>query len=192
MYKVFVNDKPIFLTTEKVSGAISLKNADIAIVAEKLARGNRESVYLYHADEENIVSRFKKKLPVVIAAGGLVRNNEDDVLFIKRNGKWDLPKGGVEHKEAIEAAAIRETEEETGVQGLKIVKPLQVTYHIFNRNGNMKLKETYWFEMTTGYTGEFTPQKNEGITKVRWKNAKKTQEALKNSYANIRELFILL
>jgi 8-oxo-dGTP pyrophosphatase MutT (NUDIX family) len=31
-----------------------------------------------------------------------------------RNGKWDLPKGGIE-KEKIEATAMREVEEETGV-----------------------------------------------------------------------------
>src|SRR5690606_30154599 len=104
----------------------------------------------------------------VIAAGGLVKNKDNEVLFIKRNGKWDLPKGRVERKEAIEDAAIRETEEETGVAELKIIKPLQITYHLFKRNGVTKLKETHWFEMFSPYTGNLTPQINEGITKVRW------------------------
>ena len=43
--------------------------------------------------------------------------------------------------------------------------------------------------MKTEYEGPLTPQKDEGITKVRWKNLKKSKKALKDSYANIRQLF---
>ncbi len=193
MYKVFVNDKPIFLTTgmvfDKNARCFPLKGIDLETVVKKVARGKWEEVYLYHPNEEKLLQKFKKKIPVVVAAGGLVTNAHGEILFIKRNGKWDLPKGRVEIGESMEEAALRETEEETGVKDLKIIKSLQITYHIFNRNDKMKLKETYWYAMETTYNGPLMPEKSEGIKKVAWKNEKKAQKALLMSYANIKELF---
>lgn len=193
MYKVFVNDKPIFLTDKKVeregTPCIRMKDADIPKIVDKLSKGIWDQVYLYHRNSENLLQKFKKKTEVVIAAGGVVYNTEGALLFIKRNGKWDLPKGRVEGGEKLENAAIRETEEETGVAQLEIVKPLTVTYHFFNRQGKIKLKETYWFEMVTDFQGDLTPQTNEGIKKAVWKMPEKWKKTLNNSYANIRELF---
>ncbi|MEM1002192.1 MAG: NUDIX domain-containing protein, partial [Bacteroidota bacterium] len=93
-----------------------------------------------------------------------------------------------EPMETIEETAMREVEEETGVNGLKISKQLQTTYHIFKRNGKHRIKVTYWFEMTTKYKGELYPQIKEGITKVEWLNEAQSEEALNQSYANIRAL----
>jgi ADP-ribose pyrophosphatase YjhB (NUDIX family) len=126
---------------------------------------------------------------LITAAGGLVFNQKKEVLFIFRKGRWDLPKGGVEKKESLEEAAMREVEEETGVKNLTITRFIDTTYHILKRNGTYKLKETYWFEMKTNYTGELIPQKEEGIKKAKWKNFDKTQEAIQNSYENIKLLF---
>ena len=42
--------------------------------------------------------------------------------------------------------------------------------------------------MITDFEGELFPQENEGITKVEWLDAKASQKALENSYANIRIL----
>ena len=66
---------------------------------------------------------------------------------------------------------------------------LQNTYHVFQRKGKYRLKVTYWYEMTTDYTGELIPEESEGIEKVRWKNKKKARKALQKSYANIKLLF---
>lgn len=193
MYKVFVNDKPIYLTSEMVyhkeARCVPIKEADIELIVKKVAKNKWKDVYLYYPNGEKLIQKFKKKTSVVVAAGGLVKNDNSEVLFIKRNGKWDLPKGSIEINETIEEAAIRETEEETGVEGLQIVRPLQVTYHFFKRNGKLRLKETFWFEMKTSFSGKFIPEKKEGIKKVVWKNQKKTLKALRKSYANIRELF---
>tara|TARA_R110002012_G_scaffold17930_5_gene66721 strand:+ start:28868 stop:29506 length:639 start_codon:yes stop_codon:yes gene_type:complete len=193
MYKVFVNDKPIILTTEveKESSFKNylLKSVAISKVIKELNKKSVEEIHLIHAKEKKLLKKFLKKLPNVIAGGGKVYNDKGDILFIFRNDKWDLPKGKTEKKETIETTAIREVEEETGVQGLKITKPLETTYHIFKRNGKYKIKITYWFEMTTSYSGILEPQENEGITKVAWLNNEETHEALKNSYANIKLLF---
>ncbi|WP_191857983.1 NUDIX hydrolase [Hanstruepera ponticola] len=192
MYKVFVNDKPIILTTEveKESGFKNylLKSVNISKVIKELNRSSIKEVRLIHDDKDKLLKKFLKKLPNVVAGGGKVYNNKEEILFIFRNGKWDLPKGKVDGKETIEETAIREVEEETKVRDLKIVKPLETTYHIFKRNGKYKIKITHWFEMTTTYTGKLEPEENEGITEVAWLNQSEINKALKNSYANIKSL----
>lgn len=193
MYQVFVNDKPIVLTTideeEEDYWNFPLKEVNIGgILNILLDKKKIKGVKLIHHKEKKLLKKFLKLLPNVVAGGGKVYNDDGKILFIYRNDKWDLPKGKVEGKESIETTAIREVEEETGVKNLEIVKPLPTTYHIFKRNGNYKIKVTYWFEMKTSYKGKLFPQENEGITKVKWLNEKKVKKAMKNSYANIKQL----
>ncbi len=192
MYKVFVNDKPITLTT-KVEQETDFKNyllntVHIGKVIKDLNTSSLKEVRLVHKDKNKLLKKFLKKLPNVIAGGGKVYNKRGEILFIYRNDKWDLPKGKIEGNESIEDTAIREVTEETGVNGLEIVKPLETTYHIFKRNGNHRIKITYWFEMKTNFDGQLYAQEGEGITKVEWLNKDKTAAALENSYANIRLL----
>ncbi|MFC4721486.1 NUDIX hydrolase [Geojedonia litorea] len=192
MYKVFVNDKPIILTTEVcMEGDFKnylLESAKIGKIIKELNKSSVQEIRLVGKKESKLLKKFLKKLPKVVAGGGKVFNEKGEILFIYRNDKWDLPKGKIERKESIEETAIREVEEETGVKNLEIVKPLDTTYHIFKRNGRHKIKITYWFEMKTSYNGPLEPEHTEGITKVQWLNPKEAAEALENSYANIREL----
>ena len=192
MYKIFVGDKPIILTT-KVEQEINFKNylldtVNVGKVIKELKQSDIPEVRLIDKNRDVLIKKFMKLLPNVVAGGGKVYNQKDEVLFIYRNDKWDLPKGKVESKETIDKAALREVEEETGVKGLKIVKPLELTYHIFKRNGRHRLKITYWFEMKTKYKGELIPQEKEGIAKVEWLNKTRIEEAITNSYANIKLL----
>ncbi len=193
MYKVFVKDIPIILSTEKKIGkqytAIPLKLARFKKIIRKITNGELLYVNLYHKNEEKLERFLRKKLPVVEAAGGMVFNKHKEILFIRRNGKWDLPKGRIEKNETYEQAAIRETEEETGVRELEIRKFMTKTFHVFNRNGKFKLKITYWYEMYTDYEGPLVPEAGEGIKKAKWKNFEKSQKALRNSYENIKLLF---
>ena len=191
-HKIFVNDKPIILTTE-VKKEKHFKNyllsaVNIGKVIKELNTTDLEGIRLIGKNEDKLLKSFLKKLPNVIAGGGKVFNGSGEILFIYRNGKWDLPKGKTEANESIEETALREVEEETKVNGLKIVKPLETTYHIFKRNGRLQLKITYWFEMTSDYTGDLEPQEDEGITKVEWLKPRQIKEAMENSYANIRIL----
>ena len=114
---------------------------------------------------------------------------KETFLFIFRNGKWDLPKGGMEKNEKITATAIREVEEETGVGDLSISCDLQKTYHVFKRNGKYKLKITQWYEMQSTFEGPTIPQTKEGIEKAVWLNPDQIKEALNNSDENINLLF---
>ena len=193
MYKVFVNDKPFFLTNEIVKETdfqiFLLESTDIVQLVIKMYNNKIKKCYLYYPDEKIMFKKLKEKIPVQRAGGGLVYNSKGEVLFIFRNGKWDLPKGGKEKKEKMKATAMREVEEETGVNKLTITKKLQKTYHIFRRNGIYKLKITQWYEMTSDFSGTAVGQLEEGIEKVAWLNPTQIQEALKNSYENIKLLF---
>ena len=119
----------------------------------------------------------------------MVKNAKGEILFIFRNGKWDLPKGGMEKNETIEETSIREVEEETGVKNLVITEKLQKTYHIFKRNDRYKLKITQWFEMQSTFEGVLEGQAEEGIEKVEWVKPKDVSKLLENSYENIKLLF---
>lgn len=196
MYKVFVNNTPVILSTKtEIEGyqTIHIKEVNfqkiILDILQKEEKGIIAKYHFYHKSENKLLEHLYSKLPVVVAGGGKVYNAKKQVLFIHRNGKWDLPKGKAEKNEDIETAAIREVEEETGVTGLEITKFLYKTYHVFKRNGEFRLKLTYWFEMKTDYKGTLIPQIEEDILKVKWKGPKKAKKALRDSYANIKLLF---
>ena len=109
MYKVFVNDKPLFLTNhiskETDFQLFLLESIDIEQLIVKIFQNKIQKAYLYHPDEKEILKTLKEKIPVNKAGGGLVYNKKGEVLFIFRNGKWDLPKGGTNKGEAIEDTA---------------------------------------------------------------------------------------
>ena len=52
-----------------------------------------------------------------------------------RRGKWDLPKGKLDPGETLEACALREVREETGVGQLELIKFLLVTEHEYEESG---------------------------------------------------------
>lgn len=193
MYKVFINDKPLLLTNKVVKETdfeiFLLESVDLDQLILKIYQGKVKNPVLYHPDKKALLKIFKSKIPVAKAAGGLVYNEKGEILFILRQGMWDLPKGHIEKKENKEDTAVREVEEETGVTGLKIDYKIGKTYHVFKRNGVYKLKQTVWYKMDTNYNGETLPQEEEDIEAVAWIGPDKLAETLNNSYANIRLLF---
>ncbi|PCI00226.1 MAG: NUDIX hydrolase [Flavobacteriaceae bacterium] len=189
MYKVFVNERPLILTNNKeaieggflhYSEAIEFKG----LVAQFL-EDERNSMHVYHSDLRYVWSHFKTSFKVEKAAGGLVYNDKEQLLFIHRFGKWDLPKGHIEKGEGKKEAAIREVEEECGISELEIVNKLPTTYHMFERNGKMILKITYWYQMFSNDKSTLIPQTEEGIEAVCFKTKEEQIDALKNSYENI-------
>ncbi len=195
MYKVFFNQKPIILTTSFVTQTedapvfflkfTSKNNIVAALKSKKVKR-----LYLYHPKQERLWELFLALFKIIEAAGGIVQHSvSKKYLFIYRNDKWDLPKGRIEKKETIRDAAIREVEEETGVSNLEITKPLPTTFHIFNRNGKYRLKRTYWYAMETNFSGNLTPQEDEGIQKAVWKTKEDVPHLFENAYSNIKLLW---
>ncbi|MFQ3369034.1 MAG: 8-oxo-dGTP pyrophosphatase MutT (NUDIX family) [Flavobacteriaceae bacterium] len=193
MYQIFYKKKVILLTDvvqeESDIVVLSLKNLKFKKVIKVLNKKNIKSVHLFHKNRDKLLKHFFKLIPTVIAAGGKILNSKSDTLFIYRNDKWDLPKGKAEKNEQLSETAIREVIEETGIKGISITKPLDITYHIFKRNEEYRLKITYWFEMFSDYEGEFIPQLNEGISDVKWIKIEDLDNIKNNSYPNIKLLF---
>ena len=193
MYKVFVNDKPIFIDDDKkISTKLIQYNfaeINIAELVHKLFSNTEPGFILSSNNLEQDWLAFKKVFKIQKAAGGKVVNPKGEVLFIYRNKRWDLPKGKIEKGESIKECAIREVEEECGISGLRIVKKLQNTYHIFKSNEKLILKITYWFLMDSDFSGKFVPQEEEGIEEVCFKDLESQKEAVKNTYSNLKLLF---
>lgn len=126
-------------------------------------------------------------MQTIIAAGGLVFNAANELLMIYRRGKWDLPKGKLDEGETIEACALREVEEETGVSPLNLGELVDITTHeYFDKwlNANV-FKRTHWYRMKTSFKEQLIPQAEEDIEKVEWVAIKDIPEKLNNSYPNI-------
>lgn len=192
MYIIFYNDKPIFLTDTIIDCQADITyDIDKKSVLELLKELDTEtikSVCFIHKDIDYLFKRFIANFKVIEAAGGLVYNDKKELLFIFRNGVWDLPKGKVEKGESIEKAALREVEEECGVIDLKLGKFLDKTYHIYIYKNQLVFKMTHWFNMTSKQKSELVPQLEEGITKAVFLDKTAQTEALKNTFPNIKLL----
>lgn len=192
MYKVFVNDKPIIITSslknEKNYPTYSFSDLNFDTILSKLKTESIEGILLTSQNLKKDWQHFLSNLKVIKAAGGLVINDERSVLFIHRNGIWDLPKGWIEKNESKKTAAIREVEEECGIRKLVNLKKLITTYHIYAYNG-LKLKETHWYLMHSSFKKELTPQTEEGIDKVAFIRKSDINNIYKNTYANIKLVY---
>jgi mutator protein MutT len=127
---------------------------------------------------------------IIEAAGGIVKNNNDEILMIYRRGKWDLPKGKIDEGETPQQAAIREVQEETGLQEVKLGNFISITEHTYYDKWLHKevLKKTWWYEMYYNGTDKLIPQSSEDITEAIWANKASVKECMTNSYKNIVDL----
>lgn len=112
---------------------------------------------------------YRPPKPVTAAGGYVVRAGAagPEVLLIERRGAWDLPKGKLDDGESVEACAVREVQEEVGIEVLRVVRPLGTTIHGYPERDVYRVKTTHWFLMATPER-TFTPQAEEDITAVAW------------------------
>ena len=137
------------------------------------------------ATYRTICAEFKE----VNAGGGLVSNRRGDYLLISRNGLWDLPKGHQDPGEPIETTALREVEEETGIEDLELNDLICITDHCYKRDGVWHLKHTWWYSMIYNDPTDLTPQKEEDISKAAWVAKSSLPPYLTNTYPSIAEVF---
>ncbi len=123
----------------------------------------------------------------IYAAGGLVQNERGELLMMFRRGKWDLPKGKLDPGESIEACAIREVMEETGLSEVQIISFLCTTEHQYFDQWLQEdvTKETHWYHMLAPGNQPLTPQTEEDIEKIEWTNEGMRKLYLEESYETV-------
>jgi len=197
MYKVFFNDRIVFLTNNierdlnNSFGAIfkySNKKELNDFISHFESKKDIKSAFIYHHDIDELLELFSECFKVIYAAGGVVKNSKNEILVIHRLGVWDLPKGKAEKGESIEETALREVEEECGIAPLKIIKPLQPTYHTYWLKSKLILKKTFWFEMNFEGDNIPVPQLEEDIQIAEWRSLDAMDTVYQNTYPSIIEV----
>jgi 8-oxo-(d)GTP phosphatase len=196
MHKVFINNAPlIFADVYKdislSSGLPVLSDAEFSLedvlkhFDEKKFKG---AVYLSDSPD-TAWTRFTSRYILSEAAGGVVRNDNGEVLVIYRKKCWDLPKGKLDYNESPESAAVREVKEECGLKSVVLEKPLVKTFHTYTEKNKFILKKTHWFTMYAEGVQKLYPQTDEDIEKAKWMDKEKiTEKVFPKTYMSIREV----
>jgi 8-oxo-dGTP pyrophosphatase MutT (NUDIX family) len=179
MYKIYINDKPILLTNAEFGKKQQGDERNLVVLfrhrkslfqyVDSLEKNNSfDSIIIFTKDIEVLKNDFFSMYKIVPAAGGVIYNDKEEVLMIYRRGFWDLPKGKFEEGEIIPETAVREVQEEVGLNDVEIIKELPTTYHTYrNRKDKRCMKPTYWFTMKTAET-EVKLQTEEDIEASMW------------------------
>jgi len=122
---------------------------------------------------------------VIMAAGGVVENEKGELLLIYRKNHWDLPKGKLDEGESLEACAVREVEEETGLKNVQLGELIDTTTHQYEENGKAITKKTVWYKMRGSSSDQLIPQTEEDIQDIKWVHPSELQPFLSNTYSNI-------
>ncbi len=192
-YRIYISNNTLLITKiapKQSLKIIQLESADFDFNAfhKNLKKGSKKDYVITCKNPQKLFKSIKQKLEIIKAAGGLVENSKGEFLFIFRNKKWDLPKGKVEKDEKLKFTAVREVEEECGVEIEKRDKCLCKTYHIYELNGKIILKKTNWYKMYVKGVPKLTPQKEEGITTASWVGPSGIKAKMKNTYPLILDV----
>ena len=190
-HKVFINHVEVIFSNKEQSGI--QRAPQFSTIEDLLALLKSDEVHekeiwvMDHSDD--LWRQFLDHHTLIEAAGGMVENDRQELLVIKRLGYWDLPKGKLEKNEKAEEGAVREVEEECGIHQLEIVGVLPSTYHTYELKGKPILKKTYWFKMICDGKQQLVPQVEEDITEVKFMTKVEVKAAIDKTYASLIPLF---
>ena len=195
---IYLNERPLLITAthqgipEKYKDATLYTEPDAATiesVLQALETGKSEAAIFIHPDTPALLEQVKGYFHVLVAAGGLITNQEEEVLLMFRRGKWDLPKGKQDPGENLETAALREVAEETGLHNVTLEHKIGETFHFYTWKEKKTLKHTYWYKMKFTGTELTVPQIEEDIVDIQWIKPEHLGKYLKFSYQNIVDVF---
>jgi len=194
IYKIYINQAVLIITEslpKKLDDyqLLNLLDFDFSTYYHHAKLLDSPKIFLLLSSKyKSIFKNIKRSMISIKAAGGIVKNESNQSLFIFRNGKWDLPKGKIEKDEKSRAAAIREVEEECGIIIDNIGDKICNTYHIYEMNKVRVLKKTAWYWMKSNKNEKLVPQLEEGITDVRWISKAELSLVEDNTYPLIKDL----
>jgi len=194
IYKIYMNESALILTHFNEISAdliqiVDIQEFDLKNLFQQIVKNNLKHTYVLQTeDPKAYFKKIKHSVKLIKAAGGLVKNANSNYLFIKRLGKWDLPKGKVEEGEKMRQAAVREVEEECGIKIDFIGKKIESTYHVYSLRNEVILKKTNWYEMEVNSLPNLIPQLEEDISEAKWVSSKDLKAIRENTYPLIRAL----
>jgi ADP-ribose pyrophosphatase YjhB (NUDIX family) len=200
MYSIYFNNRklsvcPLKENTNYNSNAVvyyNSKDLNTKQLPEFMESNQKINLLVLPVEENKIDCVFEKicsEFNQINAGGGLVRNSAGEYLLIFRNGKWDLPKGKQEAGEDIKVTAVREVEEECGIDSLELGNLLCVTHHTYRMNGEFMLKHTFWYNMEYKGDAALKPQTEEDIEMCKWVKGEEIAELVKDTYPSIKRVF---
>lgn len=200
MYSIYFNNRklsvcPLKENTNYNSNAVVYYNSNdlnTKQLPEFMESNQKINLLVLPVEENKIDCVFEKicsEFNQINAGGGLVRNLAGEYLLIFRNGKWDLPKGKQEAGEDIKVTAVREVEEECGIDSLELGNLLCVTHHTYRMNGEFMLKHTFWYNMEYKGDAALKPQTEEDIEMCKWVKGEEIAELVKDTYPSIKRVF---
>lgn len=151
--------------------------------------GKYNKVALLSPSPRDLFESIAEQFVWIEAAGGVVECDEGDVVMIRRNERWDLPKGHREEGEDYATCAAREAEEETGVKVASVGRLLARTIHCYQLFGRWEMKFTAWYAMRAKCRSELSPQQSEGIICAEWVPRNKIEENISTSFPTIKSVF---
>jgi len=200
MYKIYINENELILAEsvtlknkksdiKNLLAPYSGKTKMLLSYIDMLEKTNRfDSITIHSKDFKQLKKDFNSLFKVVKAAGGLVRNEKNEILFIFRRGFWDLPKGKMDQGEKKRETAEREVQEETGVENIVVGEKLITTRHVYKlSSGARALKKSFWFNMKAPKQ-KLVPQTEEDITKAKWLTVTKVLNSDKPVFKNIKDV----
>ncbi|PST82649.1 NUDIX hydrolase [Pedobacter yulinensis] len=194
-YRIYINDNTLFIAdsvpvlADKIQ-QLDTQGFDFPAFCNGLGKTGKRNYILIGSDPKKIFQRVKKSCELIKAAGGLAESAKGRYLFIFRNGKWDLPKGKLEKGEKMKIAAVREVEEECGIEVAKREEKLCKTYHVYPYNDGYALKKTNWYRMKVKGEPKLVPQVEEGITRAVWMKAEEIPSVLTNTFPSIVDVLL--
>ena len=152
--------------------------------------GDYPCFFLYH-DLEKLLETLLAPAKTIEAGGGVVYNDDNDILLIFRRGKWDLPKGKLDPGESLIDCALREVIEETGLKNLTLIGKIGSSSYCYKEKDQLYLKQVQWFKMRTSDKHTLTPQIEEDISELRWVSQKDLEPYIQNTYSTIKDILLL-
>ena len=98
---IYLNERPLIIIATHQAIPARYKDAalytrpdqeTIEATLQALETGKQPAAIFLDPDTDVLLEKVKSYFSILVAAGGLITNAEEEILLMFRRGKWDLPK----------------------------------------------------------------------------------------------------
>lgn len=175
-----------------INEAIELAKAFGGDASGKFVNGVLGSIYkemIKQGEKQSLTSQGIKE----VSAGGVIYRAQGSdyrfVLILDAYDKWTFPKGHVDDGEKVEVAAIREIQEETGLQDLKLKDYLGDTEVKVHRPEEKPFRKLIKYYLVEAKDEKLVVPETTELKDVQWFDQNEVIDKL--GYENAKEIFAL-